>query len=140
VTIRATSVTPIIAAGLGAAGSLFAFLRGRTDPRDVIKKDLDLLAMLPEVSPVRSQLLRHVEDSIKSLIHSEDQLRRDPLSVVLGLIFLALGGYLIYVAYTESGWFRFFYLAAAPFVAFGLYGTITGMKRSARAGPDAGNK
>jgi hypothetical protein len=93
------------AAAVAAAGKIWSDRRARGGARELIKRDLELLGLLPADSPVQPELREHVEHAIRRLIDDEQEKRRDPLGIGLAAFLLLsaalalrAGGYWIWLA------------------------------------------
>ncbi|MFI9026535.1 hypothetical protein [Streptomyces sp. NPDC053560] len=96
--------------------------RRRSEPhgRERVKADLELLALLPEDSEMAPALRRHIEESLQKMIEVEDRKRREPVGVVLGLLFIAIAIGLLVVGYVNGG---AYWWLAAPAAVIGTFGS-----------------
>lgn len=102
--------------------------RGRR--RDQIKRDLEIVQLLPEASAARSELLAHIEDSLNVLIKDERERRRNPSGVVLGLVLVGIAGWAASAA--TRGGSAWWWLLAIPLGAIGLFGAVDDATRRRR--------
>ena len=63
---------------------------GRGGRRAKVKRDLEILNLLPDSSKARSELQTHVDNVIRGMIRDETEKRRDAYAAILGIMFLGL--------------------------------------------------
>jgi hypothetical protein len=108
-----------------------------------VLEDLEILDRLPTDSPVRGELASHIDASIRRLITGEDELRRDPGGVVLGIILLAFGAIGVWLGWRNRAdvWGWPVLVVALCFATLGAYGAArdsTKMRRDERGRPVQG--
>ncbi|MEU6174816.1 hypothetical protein ABZ832_23255 [Streptantibioticus parmotrematis] len=101
--MKLADAAPIAIAGITVIGSLIQARRKRPLTREVVKQDLELLALLPEGSAARDQLQAHVDTTIKKIIEDEDQRTRDATGSCLAAGFLIISIVLLIVAFHRGG-------------------------------------
>jgi hypothetical protein len=122
----ATATGFAVALGVIAVAREWSTNRGA---RSRIKQDLELLALLPDTSPVKQALAAHIERSVTQLITSDDERRRDWSGFSLAVAFAIVTFALANSALDENGWTRGAWWAAATIV--GLL-AVTGITSSLR--------
>jgi len=124
--VDADHLTAVVVGTLGLAGALVEAYRRGGSHREEIEQDLRILAALPTTSPQRQPLLDSIESRIGQTV-ARAEARRDGFGLALAVTFLGIAVYFVVLAVRTSGWFA---LAAAPFVLFGIVGTVQdGAKR-----------
>ena len=113
--LRVNSLLNLLLAPLG----LWITTRGEIHR---IKSYINLLDSLPPNSESADALRSHVDQLILDMI--DNRKRREPVGVVLGLIFVIPAGWAVYVAFANGGWW---WLLGAPALlvgSFGLFGLM----------------
>lgn len=129
------SVTAATVTTFGSAAiALMQVQKGRNGGRSQVREDLEILKQLPPDSAVRDELRDHIDSTIRRVVNRDDQLRRNPSGVVLGLIILALGGYGAKIGWTHRGdaWGVPVLIIAAFFAVVGAFGAATDGTRQLR--------
>jgi hypothetical protein len=106
---------PLLVALVG----LLNFVAGRKGPRERLKADLNLAALLPEESAGRRVLLAKAEEAIPKIIKDETELTRDTSGIILASLFL--GGAIavaLTIAASNSAWWGL----VATLAIFGVVG------------------
>lgn len=131
-TVNPDAISAIVVAvlGIGAVGLQYGWRRDRR--RDRARQDLHLLHDLPEESGVRQELLAHIDGQIRDVIASEAEMTRSMTGVTLAIVFLAGGGWLIYLAIADRGWWYLTLAAAIPIVMLGAVGLSQDSRRRRR--------
>jgi hypothetical protein len=124
------ALSPIVVVLLPILGAVAQRIRRPEGSYRLIKRDLELLASLPEDSAARSSLLRHVDRSIEGLISYDEDMRRSGFGIVLALIFLTSGSALTILAIDGGGWW--WWPVIAFLVIFGLVGLAQDAPRRRR--------
>ncbi|MXM62347.1 hypothetical protein GR925_02510 [Streptomyces sp. HUCO-GS316] len=101
-----SDVTPIVVGLLALAGALWQGRRPRFDTRDRLRRDLDLLAAMPDDLAVKAAYAQHISEAFDDLIRQEDKLTRNMSAVFVDLSIASLGGWLTWLAWKEGGSFR----------------------------------
>jgi hypothetical protein len=97
-------VSKALVAGLPVLAVLVQLLRRPRNRQDQLKADLELLGLLPDESTARDKLLQHIDCSVQRLVSDEEDLRRDPMGIGLGVVFLLAAVVLIVFAVRGGGW------------------------------------
>ncbi|HWE90153.1 MAG TPA: hypothetical protein VG317_11900 [Pseudonocardiaceae bacterium] len=97
-------ISKILLAALPVAAAAVQLIRRKDGRVGQLKTNLELLALLPEDGPARAKLLDHIERSVERLIVEEDELRREPMGIALGIVFLAVAIGLTVFAFRDGGW------------------------------------
>jgi hypothetical protein len=114
-------VTPVVVSTIGVAGSWVQVRRGRPKRRDLLKQDLKLYRQLPEDSSARGKLLEHIDAEIIRIISDDEEKRRDPTGIGLGIFFLLVAIGLLVAAIHQGGWW--WWLLIPAFIT-GLLGAV----------------
>jgi hypothetical protein len=113
------TISKVAIAVLPVLGIVLQLIRRPDGRRGQVKRDLELLGLLPDDSSSRSKLLQHIDQSVERLIVDEDELRRDPTGIGLAVFFLISTSVLVVFAIRSGDWWLW------PIVAFlGLFGVI----------------
>ncbi|MFM9614057.1 hypothetical protein [Streptomyces niveiscabiei] len=107
---------------VGVGGVMVERRRREPRGRERIKSDLELLDLLPSESQVAPLLRTHIEDSIRQMIQVEDVKRRDPLGIVLAIVFILIAGALITASSLNGGWYWWLTVPGAVTGIFGIVG------------------
>ncbi|UKY50806.1 hypothetical protein [Streptomyces inhibens] len=100
--------------------------------RDIIKADLEILALLPAESAISHQLSNHIDETIRRVISVEDGKRRDAETVIGGLIFLGVSGGLVSGAAANGGAWWWLAAAAGLIGVCGITAVWEGARRQVR--------
>ncbi|NUS72685.1 MAG: hypothetical protein HOQ05_04680 [Corynebacteriales bacterium] len=84
-----------------------------------IKSDVELYSLLPEEIENREEFRQHISAQLAQLIKRETVKRRDPIGIVLGIVFTGGGAYLGVLAF-KGGWWWFFLVLAIVGVPLGM--------------------
>jgi hypothetical protein len=102
----------LLAGILGAGAVIAAAIIGtprvfRKDERGGIQKDLAIYNALPPASPIRKELLLHVEERIRTAIRYSDKKRRDPGGIILAIFLIIIALFLTWQIVIWGGrwWF-----------------------------------
>jgi hypothetical protein len=71
--------------------------------RSKLKKDAELLKLLPEQSAGWRELEAYVNRRVSELVHGETMKRRDLSGMITGSVLVTVGGYLGYLT-IQGGW------------------------------------
>ncbi|MFF7414166.1 hypothetical protein [Streptomyces lydicus] len=112
-----TDLTPVLIALLSLAGVVWQSRRTRYDGRDRLKRDIELLAMMPDDLEGKSRYREHVDASIATLIEDEDVRSRDWVGISMGLTLLAIAVVLAWVGVGNGGWWHLLTVTAG-FIVF----------------------
>ncbi|MDC7338553.1 hypothetical protein [Streptomyces lydicus] len=112
-----TDLTPVLIALLSLAGVVWQSRRTRYDGRDRLKRDIELLAMMPDDLEGKSRYREHVDASISTLIEDEDVRSRDWVGISMGLTLLAIAVVLAWVGVGNGGWWHLLTVTAG-FIVF----------------------
>ncbi|ARH91646.1 hypothetical protein ACF082_31380 [Streptomyces lydicus] len=112
-----TDLTPVLIALLSLAGVVWQSRRTRYDGRDRLKRDIELLAMMPDDLEGKSRYREHVDASISILIEDEDVRSRDWVGISMGLTLLAIAVVLAWVGVGNGGWWHLLTVTAG-FIVF----------------------
>lgn len=108
---------------LGVVGSWLQFRRHPVDPRDSLKKELELLAMMPDGDQMREKWRDYIAASVDVFVKDDSYTKtRSIEGVVLALVLLIVGGIAIAVAVMRDGWWWFLMGPGFFFAALGLFG------------------
>lgn len=122
---------------IGAA--FVQFRRSTSYPRENLRHDLEILAKLPRDSEARAKLAGHIEDAVIRSLDVEDDKRRDPTGIALGVIFIVGGSAAAYYGFqTETFWRLALWVLAALLLLLGIPGfvqDVTKRKRDAAGRP-----
>jgi hypothetical protein len=123
------TLSKLALAALPVIGGGFQLARGQRGARKRLKEDLELLALMPDGSDVRATMLKHLDDQVRGLATKDDELRRDPTGIGMGLVFLVASVVLGYFAVTGSGWW---WLASFLVALIGTAGLASSAAKKAR--------
>ncbi|WP_371795618.1 hypothetical protein [Streptomyces sp. NBC_01718] len=123
-------LVPVVVAFLATIGILINRSYKNPQGRERVKLDLEILELLPQESGVRSQLLKHVETSIRRIITVEDVNRRDPAGMTAGALSVLGSGGLFYGGASNDRWWWWF--AAAYVLVGGVVIFCRGFKKRQR--------
>ncbi|MFI9355077.1 hypothetical protein [Streptomyces lydicus] len=101
-----TDLTPVLIALLSLAGVVWQSRRTRYDGRDRLKRDIELLAMMPDDLEGKSRYRDHVNASLATLIEDEDVRSRDWVGISMGLTLLGIAVVLAWVGVGNGGWWH----------------------------------
>ena len=139
-TVILECVTPEIIAAvvLGAFGFMGVIIqRLRGSPwHDDLRRDLEILKLLPEQSRARGQLLEHIDNKVIKNTAGPAH-RRDALGVGLAAVLLASSVTLAVTGLNLGGWWNLLWLGSgllALFGAVGLADSLRKISRDAKAG------
>jgi hypothetical protein len=118
----ALAALPVIGAGL-------QLVRGQRGTRKRLKEDLELLALMPEGIEARSTMLEHLDKQVRKLMSGDDELRRDPIGIGMGIVVLSGAAILGYFAVRDSAWW---WIAFFPVAIFGMAGLLSSMSKRPR--------
>jgi hypothetical protein len=130
------TASKVAVAALTVLGVLLQLVRRPDGRHGQVKRNLELLALLPDDSSSRSRLLRHIDESVERLISNDDELRRDPTGIGIAVVFLVAACALVVVAIRSGDWW--WWLIVAFLVLFGIVGLgqdATRRKRDAKGRP-----
>jgi len=123
VTKVAAAVGPVVVALVGVAAASAA----THNRRSRLKTDAEVLKLLPENGEARKLLAAHIERAIVRLAE-DDEMRRDPLGVVIALMLLGFAGWTGVLALDHPKW----WWAAIPLGSMGAYGFVSDAFRAKR--------
>lgn len=118
-------LAPVAGIATATAAMLGRLLPGRSvggRRRELVLRDLDLYERLPEDSPARQVLLRHIEQSVVQLTVDETTKRRDPSGMTLAALFLLGGALLMYVGWSARSWDWVWWITGGFCVLIGAVG------------------
>ncbi|MFI0788559.1 hypothetical protein ACH4Q6_23535 [Streptomyces lydicus] len=115
-----TDLTPVLIALLSLAGVVWQSRRTRYDGRDRLKRDIELLAMMPDDLEGKSRYREHVDASITTLIEDEDVRSRDWVGISMGLTLLTIAVVLAWAGVSNGGWWHLLTLTAGVVLFTGV--------------------
>lgn len=123
-------VAGIVPSLVALAGIAFQWWRhgGR---RSALLRNLDVYGRLPD-SDLRTRLLDHIHKQVAALIEDEDERRRDPAGIVLGLVFVAFGTWLLLYGFGRETWQWAFVVPGFVVLLLGSYGFVADSTRRKR--------
>ncbi|GAA3396084.1 hypothetical protein [Streptomyces roseoviridis] len=115
------AIATVVVAVAGVVGVLIERRFRKPPSWEMARLELEILSLLPDGSEVRSDLIKHVDATIETFIKVESDKRRDPVGIVLALVFMAASAVLFYGAAENGGaW----WWLAAPAAFTGLFGVV----------------
>lgn len=85
----------ILTSAFAVAAAALTVVREWTARRDQaaeIRRLQEILAALPDSSPTRADLQRHIDDAVLRLVHRDEVRRRDPAGIATGAVFVLVAG------------------------------------------------
>lgn len=124
--VRRRRENPRVATVSGLLGDVVSLLArlvpSRASRAGYVRALLDVYGALPDTSTSKDHLLDHIDRLVLSFVQDNDEKRRDPLGIVLALIFLAGSVGLAYLAWTRDSWTWAYWTGAAVTFLFGAVG------------------
>ncbi|MER7478685.1 hypothetical protein ABTX60_13665 [Streptomyces sp. NPDC126510] len=116
---------PLAAAVVAASGLVGLYFQTRSPnvhAAEEIKRELDILASLPEGSQLRAPLQSRVEDSLRRYIagNTPESRTRDWAGVTASMVMCIGAAFLTWMAISNGGWWWSGLVIAVPFAAVGL--------------------
>lgn len=116
---------PLAAAVVAASGLVGLYFQTRSPnvhAAEEIKRELDILASLPEGSQLRAPLQSRVEESLRRYIagNTPESRTRDWVGVNTSLVLCAGAVFLAWMATTNGGWWWSGLVLAIPFACVGV--------------------
>lgn len=139
--VDVATVAKFVGALIGAIGGPAVLVRvaraifpdQKESLRAEIERDAELLAKLPEGSKARAVLLGTIESSLERLTQELSQARRDPFSVVLGVLFICLGLFGAFWGWALEGWWQVpVWAVVTMLLLLGLFGFQQGARQEVR--------
>lgn len=101
--------------------------------RSEIERNVGLLAKLPANSDGHRLVLNSVEKDLRRLVTDLDEARRDPFSIVLGIVFLALAAAAGTWGWQLDGWGQIpVWIGTVTLAIFGIVGITLGAPQTIR--------
>jgi hypothetical protein len=122
----------VAVAALSVAGASLQLVRVREGRRGAVKRDLEILALLPPESEAYSALSRHVQDRVIRSVRADESARRDPSGIAAALVCMSLGAILVPVAASSGGWWWLLGASGAFLALVGIYGSYESFPRRFR--------
>jgi hypothetical protein len=115
----------VVAAGLQLA-------RSREGGRSAIKRDLEILGLLPPQSEAHRVLSDQVQRRVVTSVRADDETRRDPAGIAIGAACIGIGALLGFVTGRQGGWWWLAWIAAALFAVVGAVGLAISIPKQRR--------
>jgi protein-S-isoprenylcysteine O-methyltransferase Ste14 len=122
----------VAAALLGVVAGVIQLMRGREGGRAAIKRDLEILGLLPAGSKAHHELSRQVQDRVIRTIRTEEGARRDPTGVAAAVTCLLLGAVLTFLAVRNGRFWWVLLPVGVLFLGMAVYGAIVSTRRTQR--------
>ncbi|WP_143642149.1 hypothetical protein [Streptomyces viridochromogenes] len=106
--------------------------------REIVKQDVELLALLPEDSEAKKLLAKHIDATVRKIVEDEDQRTRDHAGSCLAIGFLGVSAGLLAVSVSRGGawwWLSVPAVIIGLLGAFGLGQDAVPRRRDARGRP-----
>ncbi|MGW6013083.1 hypothetical protein [Streptomyces sp. NPDC055210] len=118
---------PIAAAVVAVSGLTSLYIQNRRTTMhaaEEIKRELEILAALPQGSALQEPLQTRVEDSLRRYIARKKDGVRDWSGATLAAILMVGAAFFGWMIADKGGWWWTSLVIAAPFAVFGVYGIV----------------
>ncbi len=97
-----------------------------------LKKDIELYNSLPDDSDKKKDLLEFIDRRIAEYIKAAKDHKRNGMEIVIGIIFLVIGGYLTWFFISLGSWWLIGLAISGFTFLIGIYGAIRGLRKVER--------
>ncbi|MFE1796895.1 hypothetical protein ACFW9L_12085 [Streptomyces sp. NPDC059517] len=115
---------PLAAAVVAVCGVVGLIIQARRSRHvmDDVKRDLEVLALLPEESEQRADLQTLIEGAVERYIADQRDMTRDLSGVAFAVFLAAASAFLWWLPVTNGGYWWWSAVVAAPFSLLGVVG------------------
>ncbi|MFD5846855.1 hypothetical protein [Streptomyces chartreusis] len=129
------NLQPYAAAVVAASGIAGLYLQARRTTlhaAEEIKRELDILDLLPENSKMRKPLQERIEGSLERYIAKQKEHTRDWSGVAVAVILDLSAAFFAAMALNNGGWWWLSLVVALPFGVFGIVGFLESIANTKR--------
>ncbi|MFI6021043.1 hypothetical protein ACIBCP_25805 [Streptomyces sp. NPDC051287] len=125
---------PVAAAVVAVCGVIGLVIQGRRSQHVMndVKRDLEVLALLPEGSEQRASLQLSIEGAVARYVADQRDKTRDWSGVAVALFLATAGAFLWWLPASNGGYWWWCVVGAIPFSLFGFFGFFESIARARR--------